>query len=175
MNTVELTQYSLSFAFDLLEQMVADLTQEQADWMPPGTANPIGALYWHTISYVDQLVHDWAIGQPPVMQGADWKEKVVIASPPKDPDDPMGDLRAIRLGLRVDLPALHDYAAATAQALQDWLASLTPEDLDRTIETTIGELTVGQMLEVYVIWHINVHCGEIAALKGYRGLKGYPW
>ncbi|MGD2178792.1 MAG: DinB family protein [Anaerolineae bacterium] len=175
MNSVELTQYSLGFAFDLLEQVVSDLTQEEADWMPPGMANPIGALYWHTISYVDQLVHDWAIGEPPLKQTAGWEEKVVIAAPPKDPEDPMGDLRAIRQGLRVDLPALHDYAGATAQALQDWLASLTPEDLDRTIETTIGELNVAQMLGSYVIWHINVHCGEIAALKGCQGLHGYPW
>jgi hypothetical protein len=31
------------------------------------------------------------------------------------------------------------------------------------------------MLAAYVIWHINVHCGEIAALKGLQGLAGYPW
>jgi hypothetical protein len=55
------------------------------------------------------------------------------------------------------------------------VASLTPEDLERTIDTTIGELSLGQMLEAYVIWHINVHSGEIAALKGCQGLKGYPW
>jgi hypothetical protein len=175
MNILELTQYSLSFAFDLLEQVIGDLTQEQADWMPPGTANPIGSLYWHTISYVDQIAHRWAVGGSPLMKSAGWQEKVVVAAPPLDPEDPMGELRAIREGLRVNLPALHDYARATAQTLQDWLATLTPEDLDRTIETTIGELNVAQMLDAYVIGHINVHCGEIAALKGCQGLKGYPW
>ena len=175
MNTVGLIQYSLGFAFDVLEQVVTDLTQEQADWMPPGLANPIGALYWHTVSYVDEIVHDWAMGQAPLRQSAGWEEKVVIASPPEDGEDPMGQLRAIRVGLHVDLPALHDYAHVIAQALQDWVASLTPEDLERTIDTTIGELSLGQMLEAYVIWHINIHCGEISALKGCQGLKGYPW
>ena len=43
MNTVELTQYALGNAFDILGQVVADMTQEQADWIPPGCANPIGA------------------------------------------------------------------------------------------------------------------------------------
>jgi len=92
-----------------------------------------------------------------------------------DPEDPRGDLPAVREGLRVDLAALHDYARATRQAVQGWVASLTPEDMARKIETSIGELTVGQFLELYVIWHIKVHCGEISALKGCQGLKGYPW
>ncbi|UCC75418.1 MAG: DinB family protein [Anaerolineales bacterium] len=183
MNTVELIHHSLGFAFDVLEQLVSDLTQEQADWMPPGNANPISALYWHTVSYVDQIVHDWGMGHrapkvnytQSIRKSAGWQEKVVIACPPVDPEDPMEDLRAIHEGLRVDLAALHDYARATRQALLGWVASLTPEDMARKIETTIGELTVGQFLEAYVIWHINVHCGEIAALKGCQGLKGYPW
>lgn len=175
MNSVELIQYSLGFAFDILEQLVSDLTQEQADWQPPGNVNPIGALYWHIIGYVDEIVHDWGMGQPPLKQSADWKEKVVLTSPPVDPEDPMGELRAIREGLRVDLPALHDYARATSQAVQDWVATLTPEDLERPIDTPIGELKMGQMLEAFIIWHINVHCGEISALKGYQGLKGYIW
>jgi hypothetical protein len=175
MNTVELMQYSLGFAFDMLGQLVSDLTQEQADWQPPGNANPIGALYWHIVSYVDQLTHAWAIGQEPLKQRAGWQEKVVIALPPADPEDPMGTLRAIRVGVSIDLPALHEYARATADTLQEWLTSLTPEDLERTIETTIGELSLAQMLEAYVIWHINVHCGEISAIKGCQGLTGYPW
>ena len=45
MNTVELIQYSLGNAFDILGQVVADLTQEQADWAPPSIANPIDATY----------------------------------------------------------------------------------------------------------------------------------
>jgi len=42
MNTVELLQYSLGFAFEILGQVTADLTQEQADWAPPGAASTIG-------------------------------------------------------------------------------------------------------------------------------------
>ena len=57
MNTVELLQYAMKNAFSILEQVIADLTQEQADWMPPGLANPIGATYWHTVSSVDDIVH----------------------------------------------------------------------------------------------------------------------
>ena len=41
--------------------LVSDLTQEQADWLPPGNANSIGALYWHTVAYVDQYAHEWCM------------------------------------------------------------------------------------------------------------------
>jgi hypothetical protein len=77
--------------------------------------------------------------------------------------------------IRVDLPALHDYAKAVAEDLQGWLGSLTPEELERTLDTPIGEYTVAQMLALFVIWHIDAHCGEISALKGCQGAQGYPF
>jgi hypothetical protein len=55
------------------------------------------------------------------------------------------------------------------------VASLTPEDLEGTMETPVGEFSVGQMLEIFVVWHVSAHCGEIAALKGCQGAKGYPF
>jgi hypothetical protein len=100
---------------------------------------------------------------------------VVIAMPPENPEDPGWDVRAIREGLRVDLPALHDYARATARTLLDWVTSLEPEDLERTIPTPIGDHNLGQILEIFIIGHINSHSGEISALRGCQGLKGYPW
>jgi hypothetical protein len=198
MNKVELIHFSLDFAFELLEGLVSDLTQEQADWMPPGNANPIGALYWHIIAYVDQYTHEWCMapfkhitfeewlgtrrpgrelgmGQTPLRHSAGWQEKVVIAFPPENPEDPYWEVRNMRKGLRLDLPALHDYARATAQVLLDWVASLTPEDLERTISTPIGEFNLGQVLESFIVAHINNHSGEISALKGCQGLAGYPW
>jgi len=171
MNTVELTQYSLGNAFGILGQVTADLTQEQADWTPPGIANPIGALYWHTVRSVDQIVHGWGMGQSPLSQRTGWQEKVLLTSGAEVEEGSLAQMRAIR----VDLPALHEYAKAVAESVQGWLASLTPEDLERRIDTPIGESSLGQMLETFVIWHINAHCGEISALKGCQGAKGYPF
>jgi hypothetical protein len=176
MNTVDLIHYSLGFSFELLEGLVTDLTPEQADWQPPGDALPISALYWHIVHYVDKLVHDWGMGQqPPLAQTAGWGEKVLLASPAVDPDDPMGDLRAVNQGLRVDLEILHDYARATAETILNWVASLTPEDLERTLPTPIGDLNLGQILQAFIVLHINNHIGEISTVRGCQGLKGYPW
>ena len=173
MNTVELLQYALGNALGILGQVTADVTQEQADWLPPGTANPIGGLYWHTIASVDMAVHGWGTGQAPLFQTEGWQEKVVV-SPAAEESADEEHAPEIR-ETRVDLAAAHEYAQAVAKAAQGWLASLTPEDLERKINTPIGELSLAQMIETFIVWHINAHCGEIAALKGCQGAKGYPF
>jgi hypothetical protein len=171
MNTVELMQYAVGNAFSVLEQVTADLTQEQADWVPPGLAIPIGAGYWHAISGADSLVHSWGMGQAPLSQTAGWEGKVVLYQEPNPEGEHGANLRSIR----IDLAAMRDYTQAVTAAVEDWLATLTPGDLERKIDTPLGELNLAQMLETFVAWHINAHCGEISSLKGCQGFRGYPF
>jgi hypothetical protein len=173
MNTVELLQYSLDNAFGLLGQVTADLTQEQADWVPPGIANPIGGTYWHVLSSVDHIVHKWCQGQEPLSESAGWREKALTVSLPEPEHG--GDYLAYLRAICVDLPMLDEYAQAVRGEVQGWLGSLAPADLERQIETPVGELSLGQLLETFVVWHLNAHCGEIAALKGCQGARGYPF
>jgi hypothetical protein len=173
MDTIELTQYALGNAFGILGQVTADLTQTLADLPAPGIANPIGATYWHAVSGADEVVHRWIGGQAPLFEREGWREKVLTVSAP-EPQVGTMYLTYMRT-IRVDLPALHAYSEAVAGAIQAWLATLAPEELERKLDTPIGESSIVQMLEVFVIWHINAHCGEIAALKGCQGVKGYPF
>jgi hypothetical protein len=171
MDTVELLGYSLGTAFDILGQVAADLTQEQADWMPPGTAVPIGALYWHTITTTDQVVHGWGLGQAPLSQSAGWQAKVVVGEAPKEEEGRPAGFSEVK----VNLAEMQAYAKAVVDAAQGWLSALAPGDLDRKINTPIGELNLAQTIDTFVIWHVNAHCGEIAALKGCQGARGYPF
>jgi hypothetical protein len=173
MGAIELLQYSLKNAFEILGSVTADLTQEQADWQPPGIANPIGATYWHALSGADHVVYRWCRGEAPLTETEHWEEKVLAVSAPEPEHG--GDWLAYMRAIRVDLPAAHAYAQALSESFHAWLASLTSEDLNRRIETPIQEYALGELLEVFVIWHLNAHCGEIAALKGCQGAKGYPF
>ncbi|MCP4535854.1 MAG: DinB family protein [Chloroflexi bacterium] len=157
MNTVELLQYSLGFAFDVLDQVTADLTQEQADWAPPGVASSIGSIYSHLVTHLDFFVREICLGQ-----------RFELFAEPPPPEIMMQDVQ-------VDMSALYERAKKVRAVTEDWLASLSPAVLDVKVETPIGPLNVGQMVEAYIIWHINVHCGEISALKGCQGAKGYPF
>jgi hypothetical protein len=172
-NTVELLQYSLGNAIGILRQVTADLTQDQADWQPPGMANPIGATYWHAVSSVDYIINVWCRNQKPLSETAGWREKVLSQSVPEPEHG--GDWRSYMRAIRVDLPVMHQYLSTVSTVAKDWLASLTSDALEEVLETPVGELNSGQVLEVFVIWHINAHCGEIAALKGCQGAKGYPF
>ena len=173
MNTVEMLQFSLGNAFDILGQVTADLTQEQADWRPPGIANPIGGTYWHALSSVDHIVFKWCLDQEPLSERDGWREKVLTVSVPEP--EPGGDYLAFMRAIRVDLPTANAYAQAVREAVQGWLGSLAPEDLDNKMETPVGELSLAQLLSTFIIWHIDAHCGEISALKGCQGSKGYPF
>ncbi|HNS49757.1 MAG TPA: DinB family protein [Anaerolineae bacterium] len=173
MNTVELVQHSVRSAFEILEQVTDDLTPAQADWAPPGCANPIGAMYWHTISGADEVVYRWFEGGPCLHEREGWRARVLRVDVP-EPQGSEGWLEWMR-AIRVDLPAMHDYARAVAADLDTWLASKAPEDLDRIVHTPIGDFPVAVALDTFVIWHINAHCGEISALKGCQGAKGYPF
>jgi hypothetical protein len=173
MNTVDMSRRSLASAFDILEQVCADLTQEQADWIPPGIANPIGAMHWHTISGADEVVYRWIEGGPCLHEREGWRARVLRADVP-EPQGVEGWLEWMR-GIRVDLPAAREYARAVAADLDAWLASKSPEDLECSVHTPIGDFCVAHALDLFVIWHINAHCGEISALKGCQGSKGYPF
>jgi len=173
MNTVDLLQYAVGNAFGILSQVTGDLTQEQADWQPPGIANPVGATYWHALASADRVVQKWCAGKEPLSEGEGWREKVLAVSAPEPEHG--GDWLTYMRTIRVDLPALHEYAQAVQQATQNWLGASAPEDLERTVDTPIGKQNLGQLLETFVIWHLNAHCGEIAALKGCQGAKGYPF
>ena len=158
MDTVELLQFSLGAAFDILGQVTAGLTQEQADWRPPGMANSITSVYSHILTYVDYYVRTYFVAGQPQPQTVESR-----------PDELwLRDVQA-------DLSELHTYADQVRSKAQEWLSSLTPEDLEPRVLTTAGEVNVGQAVALFLIWHINAHCGEISAIKGCQGLKGYPW
>ena len=158
MNTIELLQFSLGAAFDVLGWVTADLTQEQANWRPPGIVNSIGSQYSHILTYVDYYVRNYLIEGKPQPQ--------TVESRPAE---------LWMQDVQVDLSELHAYAEQVRSTAQGWLSSLSPQDLERRELTTAGEINVGQAVELFIIWHINAHCGEISALKGCQGLKGYPW
>jgi hypothetical protein len=78
--------------------------------------------------------------------------------------------------VRVDLPKMKDYAKAVYAATDAYIASLTDADLDKEVDLGAwGKKTVAGLLHSFIIAHTNSLTGEISAIKGVHGAKGYPF
>ena len=132
------------------------MTPEQAQWTPPGTANPLGASYAHALVSEDVIIngmirraaplrcrlgHQTGLSQPMPMPGPDWV-----------------NYGAWTHSVQVDLPALQEYGAAVAVATDEYLAGLTPEALDTPIDLSavgMGQTTLGWVLGTLVLCHLH--------------------
>src|SRR3990172_8172382 len=104
MQAISLFRQQVKEARDLLEATMNDVTAEQAHWVPPGRAMPIGAHYAHVVISQDIGLHGLLKGSPPMAATA-WLGKAGTSELPAamGPGQPW-DEWARRL--RVDLQAL---------------------------------------------------------------------
>ena len=80
--------------------------------------------------------------------------------------------------VQVDLPAARQYAQAVYASTDEYLAGLSDESLDQVLDLSakgFGAKPVAWVFSALVISHLNNMAGEISALKGVQGAKGYPW
>lgn len=171
MDAIAYLREDMGWAHGLLELVMQDVTQQQLDWAPPGTANPLGATYAHALTSEDVLVHRWLQNAVPLME-SEWKGRTGISEPQFG-----SDFEWARR-VRVQLPAAQAYAQAVYTATDHYLASLEPAALDRVLDLSeqgFGPKTVAWVLSALVISHMNNMIGESAVLKGIQGAKGYPW
>jgi uncharacterized damage-inducible protein DinB len=164
-------------AHQQLDQLLADVTAEQAHWTPPGKAHPIGALSAHILLYEDLILRFLVGGQPPLFLG-EWADRVGASELPPLPNPETGipDWSAWARQARFDLDQLRAYGQAVYASSDATLAALGDADLARSVD--LGWLGLGQpplrwLISTFVIAHANAHTGEISAVKGLQGLRGY--
>ncbi len=163
----------------LLEETLSDVTDEMANWLPPGKAHPIGALYAHYVTGADWIVNVLLKRGAPLFAGA-WAGRTGVSEPPPAPDparDWGAEFAAWCRRVRVDLSAFRPYARAVYAAVDGCLAALPDAELSRPLDLSavgMGEKTAAFLLDNALIGHAFCHCGEISTLKGLQGKKGYP-
>lgn len=158
-----------------LELTMATVTAEQAHWQPPGSANPIGAAYAHVVLDEDAMINGY-LRRGPTLSAGEWAGRTGTSAPPP----PAGaDWGVWARTVEVDLPALHAFARAVFAATEAYVLSLDDAALGRVMdvhtEWGVVNENVAWFLSALVVSHLNIHCGEVAALKGVQGAKGYPF
>ncbi len=171
MDAIELIRYQVRQTWDWFDMTVADVTEEQANWQPPGVANSIAATYAHTMIAADEDFNKVMAGGK-MLVFTTWKDRCGLSELP-----PEGEWDWLEWGKRMqmDLAAFKGYAAAVRETVEDWLGRMTPEVLARDVDMTPFGLGVWKGLEIYNlhVHHPRIHGGEIACLKGQQGAKGW--
>jgi len=176
MDTVALLRDQLKDAHSLLEAVMADVTPEAAHWIPPGQANPVGATYAHVVLTEDRIINGAIQRGRPLYDGA-WAGKTGLSELMPVHGEAWKDYANWTRRLKVDVPALRAYANAVYAASDAYLAALSPADLAVPKDLSgvgMGRVTLAWILSREVVGHVDNITGEISAVKGLQGQKGYP-
>jgi hypothetical protein len=168
MEIKEYIQHQIASARRLSDAVVQGLTDEQFNWTPPGTANPIRALLVHLLAAEDLCIHSVFQGKPTLWQSDSWGAKIGLSSVPGVDD--WQEAKSSTLTLQ---PVLA-YQAAVRAAADDYFAKVTPSELERQVKFFGNDRPVADVLCI-TLGHSLCHAGEMAAIKGVRGDKGWPF
>ncbi len=154
-----------------LEMTVSDVTQEQANWQPPGIANSIGAVYGHLMISADFDVNSRMYGRMPIA-ATEFKGQVGLSEMHRGGFD----WHDWALRLSVDWEALRRYGCAVLRCLEGYVDSLTMDELERPVDMSAHGLGTWKGLDIYILHgidHPRLHGGEIACLKGLQDTPGW--
>jgi len=174
---VALLQRIVSDARGVLEGTMADVTQAQADYAPPGIANPLGATYAHVVWSEDMIVQGMLRKSAPLF-AADWAGRTGLSEPMPSPGPEWAGYAAWTRRVKIDLNQLRAYARAVYAQTDAWLATLSESDLDAPLDLSgigLGQHTLGTAIGLLIAHHLGTETGEIAVLKGIQGARGYPF
>jgi DinB superfamily len=173
---VELVGQIVRGARHVLEGTMADVTQQQADFIPPGLANPLGATYAHVVCSEDLVVQGMFRQQAPLCAST-WASRTGLSELMPTPGPEWVNYAPWTRRVKIDLEQLRAYAQAVAEQTDAWIGSLSDADLDTPIDLSgvgLGQHTLGSAIGLLVANHLGTETGEIAVLKGIQGTRGYP-
>ena len=168
MDGIEAIRRTIDHSHEWFTGTLGDLTKEQADYVPPGTAHPISEIIAHVLQTEDFIISGMIQGKPSVWETGGWEQKLGI------PNVAMHTQEQAR-GFQCDYTALRPYKEAVYASTKAYLDGASDAELAREVQGPTGPMPVADALTNALIGNNLAHAGEIAALKGVQGAKGYPF
>lgn len=172
MDAVALLREQFTLMHGLVDQMIDGLTPEQLQFQPAGRTMSLAANLVHMISGEDIMLHTFVTGGTPLCN-SEWAGRTGAS----ELQEWGGDMAAWGARVTVDLAQLQQYAQAVYAQSSDYFDSISAADLDRPVDLSgfgMGQQPVGVVIAL-TIANTQWHTGEIAAVKGFQGLQGYPF
>ncbi len=167
---VDVYRNQYEMANNWLEDTIDGMTPEQVNFLPEGKAHSVGANYCHHVQALDAIILGMLKGGQPLMAST-FAGQCGSTEPA-----PIGDWSEWARTTTVDLDQARTYAQAVYAAVDEYFAGLSDDGLDEMIDLSflgMGEQPQWFMLNLLLI-DTALHTGEISAIKGIQGLKGYP-
>jgi uncharacterized damage-inducible protein DinB len=171
MDAIEAIKLAYAGSHQWYQGTIADVTPDAANNVPEGEAHPIGYVAAHILHCEDVMINSALQGKPSIWERDGWNDKLGISVAL---DQPTESARAYRC----DPLKLNEYAQLVYKNTEAYLDSLRADDLDQEVDLTeagIGKMGRGAFLLTMLLGNNYAHTGEISALKGIMGKKGYPF
>jgi hypothetical protein len=171
MKAKDMIRDSIQSSIRLMKGMTAGMTDEELHWNPPGTAHSVAAIYAHAALSTGWQIHSLFEGETPHFAG-NWAGKTGVSDP--QPNQTLEWAQTVQL----DMPVFQEYATVIFDETLAYCDNLSDEDFVRPIDLSVidaGEQPLSWCLSVVVVNHLNQLAGEISAVKGVQGLKGYSF
>ena len=170
MDAIDAIKLAYAGSHQWYQGTIADVTSDAATHVPEGVAHPIGAIAAHIVQCEDVMVN-LLRGKPSIWERDGWGDKLGLSL--------VVDIEPqVARSYQCDPLKLSEYAEAVYQNTDAYLSTLRPDDLDKEIDLTeagLGKMGVGEFLLTMLLGNNYAHTGEISALKGVMGKKGYPF
>ena len=164
MDALTLLTFQATMANDLLTQVFAPVTAVQGAWRLGGsTANAITPTIIHVYTSEDRLISGVS-GRQSRWESGGWGARLGV-----DPANPWA------MAPLDDLEPCRDYARAVRAATEVFLPALDAAALSGEIPTPRGQRPLGEALAFALVLNKVIHLGEIAALLGCQGERGFPF
>ena len=163
MNVNDLLADSLGRVREQLPDLVAGLDVDDLAWRPDPAANSIAWLVWHLTRIEDDHVSDVA-GTEQAWTAEGWAERFDLPFAESEHGYGMSSGDVARVRVSGDL--LAGYYDAVAARSASYVATLTPDDLDRVVDDRWDPpVTLGVRL-VSVLNEVNAHLGQAQYVRG---------
>lgn len=176
MDAITLLKEELQSAREAFEGTVSTIAEKDLHKTPGGKALPLSALWAHLVLSEDMTVCQFLEGKQALFE-TEWKDKTGVSEmmPAMDQNWSKNNEEWSHR-VQLDLSAFREYEKAVYTQTERYLNELQPEDLEREVDMgSWGKKTVAYFLYAFIIGHIFSLTGEISAIKGVHGAKGYAF
>jgi hypothetical protein len=167
MDVRDYIRHELGQGHQILQGILADCSDEVLNHTSAGSTLGSAASIFAHIVYDEDLIVSSVAGKPMLWESDGWNEKTGVTIP--------GARQSADWTVNVRItPQFRDYANAVWAKSDEYVAALDPSALENKMQGPFGETTAARMLSI-TAYHLAQHSGEIAAIKGMRGLQGLPF